>query len=87
MPVHFKIEDHVARITIDRPEVLNAVDALTERELENIWQLIENNRDVRAVVLTGGGERAFCTVVHVAMSTIGTCEVGFTRSPNRSSPR
>lgn len=61
MPVHFKIEDHVARITIDRPEVLNAVDALTERELENIWQSIENNRDVRAVVLTGGGERAFCT--------------------------
>jgi crotonobetainyl-CoA hydratase len=61
MPVHFKIEDHVARITIDRPEVLNAVDALTERELENIWQLIESNRDVRAVVLTGGGERAFCT--------------------------
>jgi crotonobetainyl-CoA hydratase len=34
---------------------------LTERELENIWQLIESNRDVRAVVLTGGGERAFCT--------------------------
>lgn len=61
MPVHFEIEDHVARITIDRPEVLNAVDALTERELENIWQSIENNRDVRAVVLTGGGERAFCT--------------------------
>ena len=61
MPVHFKIEGHVARITIDRPEVLNAVDALTERELEKIWQSIENNRDVRAVVLTGGGERAFCT--------------------------
>ena len=61
MPVHFEIKDHVARITIDRPEVLNAVDALTERELEKIWQSIENNRDVRAVVLTGGGERAFCT--------------------------
>ena len=61
MPVHFKIEDHVARITIDRPEVLNAVDAVTERELEKIWQSIEDNRDVRAVVLTGGGERAFCT--------------------------
>ena len=61
MPVHFKIEDHVARITIDRPEVLNAVDAVTERELEKIWQSIEDNRGVRAVVLTGGGERAFCT--------------------------
>ena len=61
MPVHFTVADHVARVTIDRPEVLNAVDAATERELEKIWQSIEDNRDVRAVVLTGGGERAFCT--------------------------
>jgi crotonobetainyl-CoA hydratase len=61
MPVHFAIEQHVARVTIDRPEVLNAVDAATERELETIWQSIEGNREVRAVVLTGGGERAFCT--------------------------
>jgi crotonobetainyl-CoA hydratase len=61
MPVHFAVEDHVARVTIDRPEVLNAVDAATERELEEIWQSIEGNREIRAVVLTGGGERAFCT--------------------------
>jgi len=61
MPVHFTVEDHVARVTIDRPEVLNAVDAVTERELEQVWQSIENDRTVRAVVLTGGGERAFCT--------------------------
>ena len=61
MPVHFVIKDHVARVTIDRPEVLNAVDAATTRELEAIWLSIESNREVRAVVLTGGGERAFCT--------------------------
>jgi crotonobetainyl-CoA hydratase len=61
MPVHFNIADHIARVTIDRPEVLNAVDAATERELEQIWQAIESDGAVRAVVLTGGGERAFCT--------------------------
>jgi hypothetical protein len=61
MPVHFDTRDHVARVTIDRPEVLNAVDATTERELERIWSAIEADRSVRAVVLTGGGERAFCT--------------------------
>ena len=61
MPVHFTVADHVARVTIDRPEVLNAVDAATERELEQVWQSIENDREIRAVVLTGGGERAFCT--------------------------
>jgi crotonobetainyl-CoA hydratase len=61
MPVHFVIKDHVARVTIDRPEVLNAVDAATTRELEAVWLSIESNREVRAVVFTGGGERAFCT--------------------------
>jgi crotonobetainyl-CoA hydratase len=61
MAIHFTIVDHVARVTIDRPEVLNAVDAATEGELEQVWQAIENDRQVRAVVLTGGGERAFCT--------------------------
>ncbi len=54
MPVHFETRDHVARVTIDRPEVLNAVDAATEQELERIWTAIEADRSVRAVVLTGG---------------------------------
>ena len=53
--------DHVARVTIDRPEVLNAIDAASERELQEIWATIERDRDVRAVVLTGSGERAFST--------------------------
>ncbi len=61
MPVHFEVRDHVARVTIDRPEVMNAVDTATERELEAIWSAIEGDRNVRAVVLTGAGERAFCT--------------------------
>jgi crotonobetainyl-CoA hydratase len=61
MPVHFEVRDHIARVTIDRPEVMNAVDAATERELEAIWSRIEGDRSVRAVVLTGAGERAFCT--------------------------
>ena len=61
MPVHFEVRDHVARVTIDRPEVMNAVDAVTEGELEAIWSAIEADSRVRAVVLTGAGERAFCT--------------------------
>lgn len=61
MPVHFEIRDHVAHVTLDRPEVLNAIDAATERALSVIWDAIEADRGVRAVVLTGAGERAFCT--------------------------
>jgi crotonobetainyl-CoA hydratase len=61
MSVHFEVADHVARVTIDRPEVMNAVDQATERELQAIWSTVERDRTIRAVVLTGAGERAFCT--------------------------
>ena len=58
--VVFEVRDHVARVTLDRPAVMNAVDADTEAELDRIWGTIERDRDVRVVVLTGAGERAFC---------------------------
>jgi crotonobetainyl-CoA hydratase len=61
MPILYELKDHVARVTIDRPDVLNAIDAASERELQKIWADIETSRDVRCVVLTGTGERAFST--------------------------
>jgi crotonobetainyl-CoA hydratase len=60
MSVRLEVADHVARVTIDRPEVLNALDADAEVALEGIWQRLEADREVRAVVLTGAGERGFC---------------------------
>ena len=54
-------QDNVARVTIDRADRMNAVDLATEAELIRIWEEIEKDRDVRVVVLTGAGERAFCT--------------------------
>lgn len=60
MSVVFSVAEHVARVTIDRPDVLNAIDAATDARLEEVWRAIEADRDVRAVVLTGAGGRAFC---------------------------
>ena len=61
MNVLFKVENHVARITINRPERMNAIDQATEAELIRIWETIEGDENVRVVVLSGAGERAFCT--------------------------
>ena len=61
MPILYDKRDHVARITIERADVLNAIDAASERELQAIWTSIEADRDVRVVVLTGSGDRAFST--------------------------
>lgn len=60
MSVHCEIEGHVARVTIDRPVVLNAIDPAADAALHHIWSQLENDRSVRAIVLTGAGERAFC---------------------------
>jgi crotonobetainyl-CoA hydratase len=61
MTVRFETSGGVARVTIARPQVLNALDAEAEAALEDIWQRIEADSAIRAVVLTGEGERAFCT--------------------------
>jgi crotonobetainyl-CoA hydratase len=60
MSVNFEVKDHVARVTLNRPEAMNAVDRKTEAALQGIWSAIEADRDIRAVVLTGAGHRAFC---------------------------
>ncbi|MEQ8800740.1 MAG: enoyl-CoA hydratase-related protein [Haliea sp.] len=59
MTVHYSVENHVARVTIDRPDRMNAVDAATWDRLEQIWVEIEQDPDVRVVVLTGSGSKAF----------------------------
>ena len=60
MSVRCEIKDHVAWVTIDRPEVLNAIDDASEARLREIWSELERNREVRVAVLTGAGDRAFC---------------------------
>ncbi|MEU6774009.1 enoyl-CoA hydratase/isomerase family protein [Streptomyces sp. NPDC046759] len=51
----------VAVVTLDRPERLNAVDLRMAAELTGVWRRMRFDDSVRAVVLTGSGERAFCT--------------------------
>ncbi len=51
----------MAWVTLDRPEALNAFDARMQAELRWLWASLRTNDDVRCVVLTGSGDRAFCT--------------------------
>ncbi|WP_326731513.1 enoyl-CoA hydratase-related protein [Streptomyces phaeochromogenes] len=58
--VRHERDGQVSRVIIDRPHVLNAVDSRTSARLNEIWDEIEADRDIRVVVLTGAGERSFC---------------------------
>jgi enoyl-CoA hydratase/carnithine racemase len=52
---------HVALVTIDRPEKANSLDPLTLGQLAAAWRRIAEDPAVRAAVLTGAGERVFCS--------------------------
>ena len=56
-----EVADGVATVTLDRPKVHNAFDPTMTDELARVWQTVKRDADVRAVVLTGAGEKAFCT--------------------------
>jgi enoyl-CoA hydratase len=49
----------LATVTLDRPKVLNALNAATFAELSSVFDELETDTEVRVVLLTGAGERAF----------------------------
>jgi enoyl-CoA hydratase/carnithine racemase len=52
---------HVALVTIDRPEKANSLDPPTLRALAEAWRRIASDDEIRCAVLTGAGERVFCS--------------------------
>ncbi|MEE8580982.1 MAG: enoyl-CoA hydratase-related protein [Myxococcota bacterium] len=64
MPVHFDLpadHPHVCVITIDRPAQANALDPESLTALANAWRRVADEPEIRCAVLTGAGERVFCS--------------------------
>lgn len=59
-------DDHVARLTLNRPDKLNALNGALRRQLIEVFDALEKNDAVRAVVLHGAGEKAFVAGADVA---------------------
>lgn len=57
----YEERDGVAIVTMNRPEVHNAFNQAMQSELRDLWRSLRTNDDVRVVVLTGAGEKAFCS--------------------------
>ena len=53
------IDQGVAKVTINRPEVYNAVNHRLHGELGEIWRDLDRDPEVRAIVITGAGDKAF----------------------------
>ena len=51
----------IAYVTLNRPEVLNALTEAHWQQLANTWRALDDDPDVWVIIITGSGERAFCT--------------------------
>jgi enoyl-CoA hydratase/carnithine racemase len=59
--ITYEEADGVATVTLNRPDVHNAFNSLMQRELHTLWRALRRHDDVCCIVLTGSGDKAFCT--------------------------
>ncbi|WP_242361619.1 enoyl-CoA hydratase/isomerase family protein [Anaeromyxobacter sp. SG17] len=69
------VQDGIGTLTFNRPKVLNAMSTRTIEELADVVRAVEADAGVRAIVLTGAGDKAFIAGADIAaMSAMGPIE-------------
>ena len=63
----FEEYNHIAKITINRPRYRNAFTPLTVWEMSQAFTYCRDHLDIRVVILTGAGDKAFCSKPVIAM--------------------
>lgn len=61
MSIELEIYAGVARVTLNRPEAMNAMTQAMDAQLRAVWPEVNARSDVHAVILTGAGAKAFCS--------------------------
>ncbi|HEY5856627.1 MAG TPA: enoyl-CoA hydratase-related protein [Aldersonia sp.] len=64
--VTFETDGHIARVTLDRPAALNAIDPEMDQALFEIWTEINTEPDIWVAILAASGEKAFCAGANVS---------------------
>ncbi|HKZ05234.1 MAG TPA: enoyl-CoA hydratase-related protein [Methylomirabilota bacterium] len=57
--IRYEVAEHVAAVTLNRPEVHNAMNNAMRRELTEVFMRLAADDSVRVVLITGAGDRAF----------------------------
>jgi crotonobetainyl-CoA hydratase len=64
--IEFSVDAHVARVHLNRPSALNAIDQTMEAALGEAWSAINSDAGIRVAILSGAGDRAFCAGADMA---------------------
>ncbi|MFN8676463.1 MAG: enoyl-CoA hydratase-related protein [Thermomicrobiales bacterium] len=59
-PILLDVADGIATVTLNRPHALNAISHALAEALRATCTMLRNRNEVRVVIVTGAGERAFC---------------------------
>lgn len=72
----FQKADGIGTVTLNRPDSLNALNSDVYNELYDVFEAIEHDDDIRVVILTGSGEKAFAAGSDVVeMQNMNTLEI------------
>ncbi|WP_395108058.1 enoyl-CoA hydratase/isomerase family protein [Actinomadura sp. SCN-SB] len=63
--IEVEVDGHVATVTLNRPDRLNAFNERMTEEVGDLWRRVREDDEIRAVVLRAAGDRAFCTGMDV----------------------
>jgi E-phenylitaconyl-CoA hydratase len=64
--IEFDVTNHVATLTLNRPDKMNSFNRQMAEEVATTWQRVRDDDDIHVVVLRANGERAFCTGLDVS---------------------
>lgn len=59
--IEYSVDEHVATVTLNRPQAMNAITIAMDERLAEIWDEVNRDRDIWLVILKGAGDRAFCS--------------------------
>jgi enoyl-CoA hydratase/carnithine racemase len=60
-PLLVNVEDGIAVVTLNRPEALNSINRAMRMEMMKLFPELDMRQDVKVIVVTGTGDKAFCT--------------------------
>lgn len=70
-PLLFDLDDGIAVLTLNRPHEGNALTPALLEQLEQAWERVERDDSIRVAIITGAGERHFCTGASVSALRVG----------------